>query len=80
MPQLLTPKTKIRIVPKEGEIEITLNINITIDGQIVATADKANVVSVESDVIDESDSVPYIMPDFAPVQKINFGKIEGANR
>ncbi len=75
MPQLISPKSKIKIIPKEGELEITLNINISIDGNVTATADKA-VVKVDEDV-DDNDRVPHIMPDFFSAPKINFGKTEG---
>lgn len=71
MPQLIKPATKIKVVPKDGEIEITLNINITVDGQVVATADKANVV------LEKEETAPHIIPDFFSGVKLNFGKKEG---
>lgn len=72
MPQIVKqPKTSIKIVPKEGEIEITLNINITIDGQIQANAVNAQKVTVET--IEEKDADPLI-PDFFSGAKLKFGK------
>jgi len=68
MPQLIKPSTKIKVIPKDGELEITLNVNITVDGKVSAFADNANV-SVE-----EEDKAPHIIPDFFSGQKLDFGK------
>jgi len=65
-------KTKIRIVPREGEIEITLNINITLDGKVTAMSDGAAVTTVS----DEDDVIPTFIPDFGSGKKLNFGKKE----
>ncbi len=66
MPQRIRPATKIKVVPKEGELEITLNVNITIDGQVVATAANADVVSVQQHQEDnEDDEVEQLVPDFS---------------
>ena len=62
MPQRIRPATKIRVVPKEGELEITLNVNITVDGQVVATAANAEVISVQEH--EEDDHVEPLVPDF----------------
>jgi hypothetical protein len=70
MPQLMKP-TKVKIMPKDGELEITLNINITIDGQVTASAENAKSVSVEED------KVAQFIPDFKSGLKLNFGKNEG---
>lgn len=69
MPQLIKPVTKVRVVPKEGEIEITLNINITVDGKVTAAADNADTVEVS-----ESEETPFVVPDFGSGFKLNFGK------
>lgn len=72
MPQIIRqPKTSIRIVPKDGEIEITLNINISIDGQLTASSVNAQSVSVVNE--DEKDAEPMI-PDFISGAKLKFGK------
>ncbi len=72
MPQIVKqPKTQIRVVPKEGEIEITLNINISIDGQMVTTGMTAQSVPVQQE--QEKDADPLI-PDFFSGAKLKFGK------
>ena len=67
MAQRITPSTKIKIVPKEGELEITLNVNITVDGQVVATANNANVVTAQQSEQSEEDDdhVDPLVPDFS---------------
>lgn len=70
MGQVIT--SGIKIVPKEGEIEITLNINITLDGKIIASADNAQV-SVSDRKEKEVEASPMI-PDFSSGTKLNFGK------
>lgn len=62
------PKTQIRVVPKEGEIEITLNINITLDGQVTATAVGGKVV------VEEEKNADPLIPDFFSGSKLKFGK------
>ena len=63
---------KIKVVPRDGEIEITLNINISLDGQVTAMADNA-AVSVQKE---EDEEVPTFIPDFQSGKKLNFGKEE----
>lgn len=74
MPQLIKPATKIKVVPKDGELEITVNINITVDGQVTASSEKAEIKTVAEEV---QDKTPHIIPDFFSGTKINFGKKEG---
>lgn len=73
MPQIIRPQSKIKIVPREGELEITLNINITVDGKIMASANHADVEVCE----EEDEKAPHIIPDFLSGMKLNFGKDEG---
>lgn len=73
MPQLIRPQTKIKVVPKDGEIEITLNINITVDGKVIATADNAEVAEIKAN---SEDKPAYAIPDFLSGLKLNFGKKE----
>lgn len=75
MPQIVRPssQTKVKVVPKEGELEITLNINITVDGQVSATADGGKVTSVTQQNIEEDEASPMV-PDFSSGVKLNFGK------
>jgi hypothetical protein len=68
MPQLIKPSTKVRIVPKDGELEITLNININVDGKMTASADNGDVF------LEEEEKAPHIIPDFGSGSKLNFGK------
>jgi hypothetical protein len=73
MPQIVRqPKTSVRIVPREGEIEITLNINITIDGQ-VATVNAQGVATSEKEEIKDAEP---LVPDFFSGGKLKFGKTQ----
>lgn len=76
MPRLFRPSTTVKVVPREGELEITLNINITVDGQVVASSEEADV-SVQSvqENKEEKEKVHFI-PDFISGKKLNFGKKE----
>lgn len=73
MPTIIRPTSKVKIVPKEGEIEITLNINISVDGKVVASSEEADV-SVQQ----VEEKVPHMIPDFFSGMKLNFGKQEGS--
>ena len=73
MPRLIKPSTKVKIVPKDGEIEITLNINISVDGKLTASADNAESISIEEEK--EEKPVQFI-PSFGSGFKLNFGKNE----
>lgn len=77
MPSIVKPhsQTKIKVVPKEGELEITLNINITVDGQVSATAEGGEVKSLKQQKIDDDEAAPMI-PDFSSGIKLKFGKEE----
>jgi hypothetical protein len=72
MPQLLKPSAKVKIVPMDGEIEITLNINITVDGKLTASSEEAKVLSVEQ----KEDKVQQFIPSFDSGLKLDFGKSE----
>ena len=74
MPQIVKqPKTQVRIVPRDGEIEITLNINISIDGQVTSQTVQAQAQVVEAEK--EKDAEPLI-PDFFSGAKLQFGKLK----
>lgn len=77
MPQLIRPAS-VRVVPADGELEITLNINITIDGNLTATADNARSVSVQQVETkkeeEPEDKVQHAIPDFFSGLKLDFGK------
>lgn len=68
MPQMFRP-TKVVVVPSDGAIEITLNINITLDGQVSAMADNAKSVTVVNE-----DEVTPLIPDFTSGVNLKFGK------
>ena len=72
MPQLIKPSAKVKIVPRDGELEITLNINITVDGKVTASADNAKSVIVEEE--EKEEKVTQFIPDFGSGFKLNFGK------
>ncbi len=71
MPQLIKP-VKLKVDPKNGEIEITLNININLDGKMSANSDDAKV-SIDEE---EEQKVSHFIPDFGSGMKLNFGKKE----
>lgn len=67
----MRPSAKIKVVPRDGEIEITLNINISVDGQVTALANNADVD------VEDNDKPPHIIPDFMSGAKLNsFGKVK----
>jgi hypothetical protein len=71
MPRIVKPaSTQIKVVPRDGEIEITLNINITVDGQVTTTSDQAEVQAQRV----EEDKVDKMIPDFFSGTKLKFGK------
>lgn len=66
MPQLIRPAT-IRVVPRDGEIEINLNICISIDGNGIVEK-----TSIENQ---QEDKVEMVIPDFLSGVKLDsFGK------
>lgn len=65
-------QTKVMVVPRDGEIEITLNININVDGKVVASADNADVRMLQ----DDDDKVDHLIPDFTSGVQLDFGKQE----
>ena len=72
MPQIVKqPKTSVRIVPRDGEIEITLNINISFDGEVTASAVNAQSVKMVEEKEDK-DAEPMV-PDFFSGAKLKFG-------
>ena len=63
MPQLIRPATTVKVVPKDGELEITVNINITVDGKVTANAEGGSISSLSMKENDD-DKVNYVIPDF----------------
>lgn len=74
MPQLVKPasKTKVKLVPRDGELEITLNISITVDGQVSSIAPEIAALKAK----EEEDKVDMLIPDFGSGLKVDFGKEE----
>ena len=62
-------QTKVMIVPRDGAIEITLNINITVDGKVSASSNDADV-----SMLMDGDKVEHLIPEFTSGVKLNFGK------
>lgn len=73
MPRITRPpsRTIVQVVPRDGAIEITLNINISVDGQVTASSDQAEV---RAQKVEEDDKVDKIVPDFFGGTKLKFGK------
>ena len=68
MAQHIRPaQTSIKVIPRDGAIEITLNINITVDGQVVT----AQVAESKEEKMKEKIG---LLPDFSSGLKLNFGK------
>ena len=74
MPQLIKPVTKVTVIPRDGELEITLNINITVDGQISASSEQANVSIQSIEKKETEDKIQPFIPNFTSGMKLNFGK------
>jgi hypothetical protein len=66
-------QTQVKVVPREGELEITLNINITVDGNITTSADGAEVSVLQQE---DDDKVDRMIPDFSSGVQLSFGKEE----
>lgn len=72
MPTIRTPKAQVKLLPREGELEITLNINISVDGNITASSDEAEVkiLSTKEKEREEKAAEPMI-PDFDSSGKLS---------
>lgn len=68
MSQLIRPAT-IKVVPRDGEIEITLNINLTVEGNVVSAFS-----ATQEREEDKFDKIQHIIPDFSTSPKLKFGK------
>jgi len=75
MVQRYTPATKIKVVPKEGEIEISLDItiNVNADGLVVASAETTQKETKKTSFLDDEEVKP-IIPNFISGGTLNFGK------
>jgi len=57
------PQTIIKVVPRDGELEITLNININLDGTLMASSDEAKVSILKKE--ETPDKADFMIPDFS---------------
>lgn len=73
MAQLIRPKSKIKIIPREGELEITLNIHITIEGELTGSS-TANLQTQMSMDLPKEDEAEPLIPDFTSGVSLEFGK------
>jgi len=74
MPQLIKPGD-VKIITKDGEVKISISLDLNINmGEISSGAGilKSNIE--EKINKKEEDKVQWAIPDFAPTEKINFGK------
>jgi hypothetical protein len=72
MPQLIKPGT-VKVMTHDGElrVEITLELNINLNTDVVKVAASAKPVVAEQ----EEDKTAWAIPEFTPT-KIEFGKRE----
>ena len=70
MPSVINPTTTIvKVVPRDGAIEITLNINITVDGKVTASSEQAQVE------VEKTRKTEHFIPEFKSGKKVlNFSK------
>lgn len=64
-------RTEVKIVPRDGEIHITLDVNITVDGKVATVV--AEQTSDKKPISRENDT-PKFIPDFRSGHKLDFGK------
>jgi len=77
--QLIHPT---KVITKQGECEITLklelNININANGGVNVSASSEQVNppqrSLQAAQPSQEDPIDWVIPDFGPTEKINFGK------
>lgn len=73
MPQLIKPGD-VKILTKDGEMKISISLDLNIN-----LNDLANLApSVKKDssevAVKTQEKIEWAIPDFAPAEKINFGK------
>lgn len=71
MPTIRTPKAQVKLVPREGELEITLNINISVDGKLTASSDEAEVSILSEEKEKEEKAAEPMIPDFDSSGKLS---------
>jgi len=67
----------VKVVSKDGEVTIHLNININLNGEIQNNQNLVYSKKIEDKTIlsQEEDKTMWEIPDFTPIKnKVNFGK------
>jgi hypothetical protein len=77
MPTLIKPGS-VKVVTKEGEIQVslTLDLNINLNTEGLVLESKVSSVEAQSNPSykNKSEKVEWAIPDFDTSQKIDFGK------
>ena len=76
MAQLIKPQN-VKVVTKDGEILISLQLDININLNqtgVLSIEDNSIVKQVSTKPKNDEDDVAWSIPDFKPTEKIKFGK------
>ena len=74
MPQLIKPGD-VKIITKDGEVKISISLDLNINMGEVSSGVGILKSNIEEKINKkEEDKVQWAIPDFAPTEKINFGK------
>lgn len=74
MPQLIKPND-VKIVTKDGEVKISISLDLNINMGEISGGVNILKSDVESKATKkEEDKIQWAIPDFTPAEKINFGK------
>ena len=76
MAQLIKPQN-VKVVTKDGEILISLKLDININLNqtgVLSIEDNSIVKQVSTKPKNDEDDVAWAIPDFKPTEKIKFGK------
>jgi hypothetical protein len=75
MPSLITPHS-VKIITKEGEITVSLQIdlNINLNQSGTTFTSNNNNGGVSSSGVKKDDDFEWAIPDFQKSEKVNFGK------
>lgn len=75
MPAVINPTTVVKVVPRDGELEITLNIHITLEGKVIASSEDAEVQLLDPKSERKEEKVEPLIPTFkSGVKVLNFSK------
>ena len=74
MPQLIKPGD-VKIITKDGEVKISISLDLNIIMGEISSGVGILKSNIEEKINKkEEDKVQWAIPDFAPTEKINFGK------